>query len=314
MLQLLQTLASKQEFLCWVARVGLPRCVATLIQEAGRNSRKGEAGTLALFTDWRLFIKLLLSILLPSRLPSSDEIHDHEYVNSMITPRSPEGRDSNRSSDANATNTHTAPLSQYVIRNNVVQAYKDLIDVVNFTFMPGFGCIHLRKEWYLHLKHVVPLPDVIIDVNADGNEYARGACKNCCYVCNGNYKKYMLPIVHAGALEFLSSSLFSDQMPYDITNADCEGMPNILWESKDMRKKVFGVATVDKHNVYSFFFQLIAAKMLEFTWASGEGVRCAFVRDANDNKVYNDKAKWEGFTFRTSSHGGKQYQFIELLK
>ena len=91
-------------------------------------------------------------------------------------------------------------------------------------------------------------------------------------------------------------------------------MPNILWESKDMRKKVFGIVSVEKYNVYSFFFQLIAAKILEFKWTRGSGVQCAFVRDANDNKVYENKARWEGFKFRKSGHGGKEVKFIDLLK
>ncbi len=46
--------------------------------------------------------------------------------------------------------TASAPLSARKKRNVLVDAYVDLVDVVNFLFLPQLGCIHLRSEWYLH--------------------------------------------------------------------------------------------------------------------------------------------------------------------
>ena len=52
--------------LAMVIRVGLARCIITLLQEMGRNARRpGMTGVFLVFTDWRMFVKLLLSILLP---------------------------------------------------------------------------------------------------------------------------------------------------------------------------------------------------------------------------------------------------------
>ena len=72
----------------------------------------------------------------------------------------------------------------------------------------------------------------------------------------------MLPIVFEEAVEFLGTELFKGQMPYVITHDDSEGLPNILWESNDMRLKVFGKKTITKYNVHSFFFQLAASGII----------------------------------------------------
>ena len=54
-----------QPKLVWVLRVGFPRCLSTLLQERGRNARLASlAGMFAVFTNWKMFVKLLLCVLL----------------------------------------------------------------------------------------------------------------------------------------------------------------------------------------------------------------------------------------------------------
>jgi len=107
-------------------------------------------------TDWKLFVKLLLSMLRPND-KNADELADHAYVNSMITNRTPEKR-SEQPTEKQPT-VQFAPLSRSERHNNLVQQYNDLIDIINFTFLPGLGCIHLRAEWYLHHGKNDPLPE-----------------------------------------------------------------------------------------------------------------------------------------------------------
>ena len=81
-----------QVHLVHVLRVGLPRCITTMLQERGRNARWiGMHGLFAVFTNWAMFVKLLLSILLPPEV-ESEEVADHDYINSVITARSPDTR------------------------------------------------------------------------------------------------------------------------------------------------------------------------------------------------------------------------------
>ncbi len=68
----------------YVLRVGLPRCIITLLQERGRNVRnESMVGLFAVFTDWTLFIQLILSILLPTSKKVT-MVKEHNFANSMI--------------------------------------------------------------------------------------------------------------------------------------------------------------------------------------------------------------------------------------
>ena len=61
-----------QEQLDFVVRVGLPRCIITALQERGRNARvAGMIGCFAVFTSWTLFVKLILTTLVPIVLLTS---------------------------------------------------------------------------------------------------------------------------------------------------------------------------------------------------------------------------------------------------
>ena len=111
----------------WVLSVGLPRCLTTLMQERGRNRSQG---LYLVLTDWKLFIKLLLSIVVPHEL-DAEETPVHAFANSMIMSRSPEKRNNQTRDDIPAT---LAPQTTAEKRYATVQAYTDLIDVVNFLF------------------------------------------------------------------------------------------------------------------------------------------------------------------------------------
>ena len=71
-----------------------------------------------------------------------------------------------------------------------------MIDTVNL-----LGCIHLHCEWIIHSKSNTALPDCY---HRDKKAY-----KTECYVCNGTYKKWMLPIIFDGTKAFLASSHFA---------------------------------------------------------------------------------------------------------
>ena len=55
-----------QKWMEWIDRIGLPWDVLTMLQEMGHNVRQqGMTGAYHIYTDWKRFIKLLLSILIP---------------------------------------------------------------------------------------------------------------------------------------------------------------------------------------------------------------------------------------------------------
>ena len=50
----------------WTDRIGLPRDLLPMLQEIGHNARHpGMTGANHIYTDWKRFVKLLLSILIP---------------------------------------------------------------------------------------------------------------------------------------------------------------------------------------------------------------------------------------------------------
>ena len=79
-----------QEQLDFVVRVGMPWCITTSLQERGRNARKsGMIECVAVFTSWILFVKFLLTILVPI-VEEDEEASEFLGTNSMITSCSPE--------------------------------------------------------------------------------------------------------------------------------------------------------------------------------------------------------------------------------
>ena len=181
-----------------VLLVSLPWCLTTLTQERGHSQHHGVH---TVIPNWKLFIKLLISITLPPKQVAPDEPYDHEYVNSMITAKTPDEKNTT-TNDRDIPQSEIVPLGRQAARANIVPAYNDLINIVNFLFFPDLKCLHLRSEWYLFCVGNEHLP-----ASVPNEEHP--CCGNACYVCNLTYTKYMLPIVYKGALAFLKSEYFS---------------------------------------------------------------------------------------------------------
>ena len=115
----------------------------------------------------------------------------------MIEACTPERRAAAVESNNN-THTQRAPLSAAQRHNNIVDGYNDLIDMLHFTFLPGYGCIHLRSEWYLFNGYLAPLTEVLLQESCQ--------CVDRCHVCKGSYKKYIVSVVYEGSISFLRSS------------------------------------------------------------------------------------------------------------
>ena len=276
-----------QERLDWVLRIGLPRCILTLLQERGRNARKlGMKGMFQLFTSWKLFVALLLSILAP-RNQDHVEPEDGGSVNTMIRALSPmKGRKS-------STNKYNCPLSSVQKHNNTVAAHNSLMDVLKLCFLPGLGCIHCRTEWFMATGKLDTFPEVMLP------------CVKQCFVCDDTIYKYILPVVFDGAMEFLKSRRLTDSLPWELTNANCEELIDLLDKDADWKTRVFGIASVSKFSCASFFFQLLATGMLSLEWKGGKAM-VVLTRDNSGSAfeyVYENKLYWEGFTFRTAATG-----------
>ena len=288
----------------WVLTVGIPRCLTTLLQERGRNRAEG---LYLVLTDWKLFIKLLLSILAPKK-GSVEEEQAHDYANSMIMTRSPEKRGPASATDPPPVTF--APLSNAAKHAVIVGAYNDLIDVVNFLFLPGLGCIHLRAEKFLWKGDNTRL---LTDWPNDEHP----ACGDKCWVCRSENIGDMLPVIYEGAVEFLDSEHFSGRevMPYAIMHEQKELVIDQLWKSSDWKKKVFGYKNVAKYHVNAFFFQLIATGILAFRWVNAKtGVVCEFGTDSRGVIKYKLPRYWEGMQFRKPGRGGETIAFSTIMK
>ena len=110
-------------------------------------------GLFAVYTNWALFVRLLLSILLPGKSETRSG-QDHEFANSMITSRLPLKQPT--SDPTNKPQATKVPLTSEQVHANRVTAYEDLLDVIHFYFMPSFGCVHCRAEWFLFAGEYTP--------------------------------------------------------------------------------------------------------------------------------------------------------------
>ena len=93
--------------------------------------------------------------------------------------------------------------------------------------MPDMGCLHCRAEWLLFSGETRHYPEIMVP------------CGTQCFVCNGKYEKYILPMLYEGAVEFLDSSYFNDQLVFEMTLESVDGLIDILWVSKDWREIYF---------------------------------------------------------------------------
>ena len=122
-----------------------------------------------------------------------------------------------------------------------------MVSTVNFLFMPGWGCLNLWSEWCLWSKENTRPPAAFTNTH--------GPCNTQCYMCNGEYKKYMLPIVYKGAVQFLATDYFKAELEKSnpIIYSNVEALPGILANSPDSRNMVFGIKTVNTYNLHAFF-------------------------------------------------------------
>ena len=81
-----------QELVAMVLRLGSARSLVIALQEMGRNARKvGMSGSFIVFSDWKMFVKLLLSILLP-KANKSAKLTEYMGMNSVKMSKSPRGK------------------------------------------------------------------------------------------------------------------------------------------------------------------------------------------------------------------------------
>ena len=131
--------------------------------------------------------------------------------------------------------------------------------------------------------------------------------------CNSDHKKFILPIVHHKAKEFLSCKILGDNYRNnELTFDNMNKVPNILWGSPDWKKHIFGKETVCQYNVFSFLFQLLATGILSIDYEGSNGVR--FLLTGEDDGNFCTKVPvWKGFEFRTSSKGNNSVTFADLM-
>lgn len=195
-------------------------------------------------------------------------------------------------------------LTAVEVNDNIVEAYNNLIDVINLYFLPGLGCLHCRTEWFMAQGELSVYPCIM------------KGCETQCFVCDGSYESYILPVIYDGALEFLQSRRVSDCMPFEINPKNCEEVLDLLFKDNDWLIRVFGKASVKKYNVAAFFFQLVGTKILSFERRSGK-VFLVLNRDSNDQLHFMDIMNWEGILIRTSGGRGRgviKYSFADLHK
>ena len=230
---------------------------------------------------------------------TQEEADQGESINTMIQALSPLKR-----TVANAPRHPRRPLTNSQKHDNMVDAYNNLIDVVSLYFLPGLGCVHSRMEWFMANGELLDPPPMILP------------CDTQCFVCDNTYEKYILPIIYEGALEFLSSKVLTDKLPFEISLSNCDELLDTLYKEESWLIRVFGISTVKKYNVASFFFQLIGSKMLSFE-SKGKGSQAVivFTRDMGGQCSFKNIVNWEGFLFRTKDHGRAMVRmtFGELL-
>ena len=267
------------------------------MQECGRNaSQDGQEGTYEVLLNWVSFIKLLLTIMRP-RQTKSNEPSDHDGINSLILSKTPEGKKNksiNVSTGANgltmSDRTRVATLS-----------YCNAIDSVNLFCMPGLGCVHTRCEWFMATGELSAPPEMILP------------CERKCYICTGGHRKYFLPIIYTGAIEFLRSERMDKTFPYTVEVNNCDGMLSSLTDDTDWVKRIFGKKKITKYNVTAFFFTLVGSNILSFQKKSNLEVICVLSRDDQGNKMYEKQLNWEGFEFRVSGSSSRIHSWADIF-
>ena len=141
-----------------VLRKGMPRDLITLFQERGRNARQaGMLGAYYIYTSWSWFITLLLSMLLPLNNTTNDSTPaDINSANVTFYSRARELQ-----ANQQTQSTSETPLTRNQIHDSVVQAYANLVDVLNLNCLTVLGCFHTRTEWFMKWGFLELPPQVI---------------------------------------------------------------------------------------------------------------------------------------------------------
>ena len=140
-----------------VDRFGFPRCPSTLLQERGRNARMaGMSGAFTIYTNWIMFVKLVLSILATLN-KEKYEPSECDGVNLVIPSKSPD-----RIVPVVRKQRMTCPLTRAQKERNRTMAHHDMIDVLNLSCLPGLGCIHCRSEWFMAMGHLSAPPEMML--------------------------------------------------------------------------------------------------------------------------------------------------------
>ena len=238
--------------------------------------------------SWLLFIKLLMLTVLAMGDNTREAADQGESINTMIQALSP---------------LHPrCPLNKSQKQDNKVEAYNNLIGVVSLYFLPGLGCVHSHMEWFMATGELTDPPPMIL------------SCDTQCFVCDDTYEKYILPITYEGALEFLLSKVLTDKLPFEISLSNCEELLDTLYKEESWLIRVFGISTVKKYNVASFFSQLIGSRMLSFE-IKGKGSQAVivFTRDKGGQYSFKNIVNWEGFIVAECSRCHPQSDVITLF-
>lgn len=125
----------------------------------------------------------------------------------------------------------------------------------------------------------------------------------------------MCPIVHSGAVSFLSSYAFRSSLASvsPITFDNTDKIPRMLTKNSDHRKMVFGVKQAPAYFANTFLFQLVATGILTFEWTDdSKKVCCVVSKNADGKYKYKNKVTWNGFEFREAEHGGRLVSFKSI--
>ena len=276
-----------------VVRMGIPRDVVTSFQERGRNAREeGMTGVYSITTDWVMYVKLVMTIILP---PASEEsTPEYKEINSAIT--SP-----NRSSKRQRLSNVALTATEH--RNNRATAYADHVDCVNLYCLPELGCVHARSEWIMHCGEMQQPPPSI------------APCGTQCHVCDGTHLQTFLPIIFSGALAFMKSPAFVAVLGVELTADNCIALVASLSTDANMCKGVFGIRSTKQYQVTAFFLQLIALRLIEFKVRNNTEMICHRVLHQSNNFQYrfDDPQCWKGFSFRSAKRGRETISFESVI-
>ena len=88
---------------------------------------------------------------------------------------------------------------------------------------------------------------------------------------------------------------------------------DLLADHVDFRRMVFGVQTVPKYCIDSFFFQLVASNILRFEKNSKGNVSCVLAKDNTGQCNYEQIRFWSGFEFRSQNKRGDTISYKSLV-